>query len=111
MGKNNVGTGVFFICIGVFAAIIPYIGVLSPGESFDPRLAPVAIVIGIVFLIMGALSKSETETVPQPTQPQPPQQIVKTLVICPKCGIRVSAEAKFCPECGASLMPRKPQPT
>ena len=107
MGKNNVGTGVFFICIGVFAAIIPYIGVLSPGESFDPRLAPVAIVIGIVFLIMGALSKSETETVPQPTQPQPPQQIVKTLVICPVCGSRVSAEVKFCPECGTSLMPRK----
>jgi len=62
MDKNNVGFGIIFICIGVFAAIIPYIGVLSPGESFDPRLAPVAIVIGIVFLIMGAMSKSETET-------------------------------------------------
>ena len=62
MDKNNVGFGIIFICIGVFAAIIPYIGVLSPGESFDPRLAPVAIVIGIVFLIMGAMSKSETGT-------------------------------------------------
>lgn len=112
MNKNDVGFGILFICLGVFAAILPSLGLLSPGEMFDPRIAPVVTVIGVVFLIMGAMSKGGAETIPQPIQPQPqpPQQIVRTLVICPKCGIRVSAEAKFCPECGASLMPGKPQP-
>ncbi|MFH2110731.1 MAG: zinc-ribbon domain-containing protein [Candidatus Bathyarchaeota archaeon] len=111
MDKNNVGFGIFFICLGVFAAILPSLGLLSPGEMFDPRIAPVVTFIGIVFLIMGLMSKGETGAVSQPIQPQPPQQVVRTLVICPGCGSRVSAEVKFCPECGTSLMPGKPQPT
>ena len=111
MDKNNLVTGIVFICIGAFAFILPSLGLLSPGESFDWRIAPVTIVIGFAFLIMAAISKDETVTIPQPIQPQPQQQIVRTLVICPKCGIRVPSEMKFCPECGASLTPGKPQPS
>jgi hypothetical protein len=120
MDKNNLVTGIVFICIGAFALILPSLGLLSPGESFDWRIAPVTIVIGFAFLIMAAISKDETVTIPQPIQPQPmqqqqqqqpPQQLVRTLVICPKCGIRIPVEMKFCPECGANLTPGKPQPS
>jgi len=102
-------TGLFFIGISIFAAILPGLGLLSPGESFDPRIAPVTGFIGIVFLIMGFVFNSK-KAVPQPIQQpmqqmQPPQQIVRTLVICPNCRKRVAAESKFCPECGASLTP------
>ncbi|MBC8224411.1 zinc ribbon domain-containing protein [Candidatus Bathyarchaeota archaeon] len=116
MKNNNVATGVLFMILGVISVAIPRIGVLSPGETFDSRIAPLCFLIGFVFFIMGAMSKSDEKTIPQPIQSQPiqsqpPQRIVEILVICPKCGNRVSAESKFCPECGASLMPGKPQPT
>ena len=112
MDKNNVVLGIVFICLGVFAFMLPFSGLLSPGEYIDMRFPPLGIGIGVVFLIMGLMSKSEDATIPQPVQmqpaqPQAPQQITKILVICPKCGIRVSAEAKFCPECATSLMPKK----
>lgn len=113
MDKNNVVFGIIMICLGVFAFLLPFSGLLPPGQHIDGRFPPIAIVSGVVFLIMGLMSKSEDATIPQPiqtqpAQPQPPQQITKILVICPKCGIRVSAEAKFCPECATSLMPKKP---
>ncbi len=106
MDKNFVTPGIVFIAIGLFATLIPVLGLLGPGELFDMRIGPVCFLIGIIFIVYGVVSKDKT-SIPQPIQAQPPQQVVKTLVICPKCGSRVSAEHKFCPECGASLMPGK----
>jgi len=105
MDKGNVTGGIFFIIIGVFAAFLPYSGLLSPGEVIDPRLTYVAVGIGVMFLLMGITSDSEETPFPQPTASQPPQQIVKMLVLCPNCGSRVPAESKYCPECATNLNP------
>ena len=110
MNASSVALGIMFMCIGIFAVFVPDLGLLAPGEAWDPRIGPVCFVFGIAMLIFGAVSKKEKKTIPQPIQVQPPQQIVKTLLICPKCGNRVPAESKFCLECGASLTPAKPRP-
>lgn len=90
-------TGVIFFIVGIMATTV------------DMRLAVGGIVFGVLSIIIGFASKS-TKDAPPVFIPQPPQQVVRTLVICPKCGNRVSADVKFCPECGANLMPGKPQP-
>ncbi len=102
MKADDVAVGILFICIGIFVWIAPDMGLLPPGQILDQRLAPIAFIIGIVFLISGLASKNE-KIIAQPVQPQQPQHVVKTLVICPKCGSHVPAESKFCPECGTSL--------
>src|SRR4030042_5438417 len=44
--------------------------------------------------------------IPQIMTPQGPAQApAAALVICPKCGSRVPATSKFCPECGTQLTP------
>jgi len=44
--------------------------------------------------------------IPQIMTPQGPAQApAAALVICPKCGSRVPATSKFCPECGTTLTP------
>jgi len=104
MDMNFIVTGIIFILVGFLATTV------------DSRLTLGGLAFGVLSIIIGLVSKSEKTApqpfIPLPTQPfqQPPQQVVRTLVICPKCGNRVSAEAKFCPECGANLMPGKPQP-
>ena len=107
MDKGKFSGGIFFIFLGVFAALLPYLGLLSPGEVLDPRFPYAAVGIGVLFLIMGLTSNSEELPTPQPVTSQPPQQMIKTLVVCPKCGNRTSVESKYCPECATSLMPKK----
>ena len=44
--------------------------------------------------------------IPQIMTPQGPAQApAAALVICPKCGAKVPATSKFCPECGTQLTP------
>lgn len=44
----------------------------------------------------------------EPEHQAPPQQAsVPVLAICPKCHARISADTKFCTECGANLKPKK----
>jgi RNA polymerase subunit RPABC4/transcription elongation factor Spt4 len=44
--------------------------------------------------------------IPQIMTPTGPAQApAAALVICPKCGARVPATSKFCPECGTTLTP------
>jgi membrane protease subunit (stomatin/prohibitin family) len=44
--------------------------------------------------------------IPQIMTPQGPAQApAAALVICPKCGARIPATSKFCPECGTTLTP------
>jgi membrane protease subunit (stomatin/prohibitin family) len=45
--------------------------------------------------------------IPQIMTPQGPAQAsaAAALVICPKCGAKVPATSKFCPECGTTLTP------
>jgi len=113
MDKNHVKLGIVFICLGASYFVGLFFGLIPPGESIDGRIPPLFMGIGFFFLIFGLKSTSADAPIPQPiqtqpAQPQPPQQITKILVICPECGNRVSAEAKFCPECATSLMPKKP---
>lgn len=87
--------GVFVMLIAVFC-------------FFTIILIPLAILFGLVGLIMivvGCVTSS-----PKPSPPPTPMVIStqrEVLVICPECHVRVSSEAKFCPECGEDLKPKR----
>lgn len=58
--------------------------------------------LGMGLGMMGPVNTMANQTATgQNTQEQ------KVLIICPKCGAKVDANSKFCPECGQSLGPKK----
>ena len=71
----------------------------SPGDVVSATFI-LLLFVGIVFLpIRIAILRRRRKALEKPA----PKVIEKVLVVCPKCDKRVSAESKFCPECGAKL--------
>lgn len=90
------------IVFGLVLIILPIGGALSGEAAFKGDAgaisATLAIVLGVI-LIASNVRASNTAELPL----QPSQQIVTTLVICPNCGKRVSADFVVCPYCGTPL--------
>lgn len=71
--------------------------------------------VGFLMVIVGLVtsaSKPQPPVIVQqstqiPLQVPTPQTPHKIMAICPKCKARVPLETKFCPECGANLIPKK----
>jgi multisubunit Na+/H+ antiporter MnhG subunit len=59
MDEGWVAIGIFFIFIGIFATLVPELGLLAPGELYDLRIATLCFVGGILFLLLGLISKKE----------------------------------------------------
>lgn len=110
MDAGWIALGVMFILFGIFAASIPELGLLGPGEALDPRIAPLCFVFGLIFFIIGAVSKKGTKSIQQPIQVPSvaiSPQVTKAQVVkikCPRCDHLNDEDAKFCMKCGSPLV-------
>lgn len=55
--------------------------------------------------VIGEMVKESIKPATAPEAPAAP----KTVKVCPKCGAKIAASAKFCGECGAKLAPAAPK--
>ena len=109
-----IGFALMMACLEMEPAALDFISRFGLSSYYEGiGLGAAVSVIGLIVLIVGALSPSPKNSTPPAgiQEHTKPSAISDVLVICPKCKARVSSKAKFCPECGEHLWPDMDKPS
>ena len=114
MNKKIFNTGITILVVGIILLIIWstlgtslfYSFELYPLYSILPILCVLGILLfitGIVFIIVGAFMKEDTQYQIQQSKIIQPQNFQNQNLFCKNCGAKLAGDSLFCDKCGKKI--------